>query len=179
MLGKLGKINPLRSWIGGFTDEEALKALDALREVKMGDFAERLTGSLSGGEAQRVAIARAIFQEPALYIADEPISSLDPKNAKSIMKLLRPLADDHPVLGVFHQPDMVAKYCTRAIGLKGGRIVYDGDPRLSHEKLMEIYGEELEEIEQQQGVAKEPEKLADEAGDKQHFREGKEAKIAG
>jgi len=147
MLGRLGSIHPLRSWLAGFSDKEAIAALEALRQVELDALAERQTGSLSGGEMQRLAIARAIHQRPALYLADEPISSLDPKNARCIMCLLRPLSIDHPVLGVFHQPDMVARYCTRAIGLTDGRIIHDGSPHMSNELLAEIYGEELAEIE--------------------------------
>ncbi|MGQ0531001.1 MAG: phosphonate ABC transporter ATP-binding protein [Panacagrimonas sp.] len=146
MLGRLARISPWRSWLYGFTDAEAEKAMAALDRVRMGEFAARMTGSLSGGEMQRIAIARAINQLPALYIADEPVSSLDPKNARAIMNLLAPLSRDKPVLGVFHQPDLVASFCTRMIGLRDGRVVYDGPPSLDKGLLREIYGEELEEL---------------------------------
>lgn len=53
-----------------------------------------------------------------------------------------------PVVGVFHQPEMTAKYCTRVIAIKDGKIIYDGDPKLSNDMLVEIYGEELALIEQ-------------------------------
>ena len=147
MLGRLGSINPLRSWLYGFTDEEALAAVNALERTKMASHAHRFTGSLSGGEMQRVAIARAIHQNPDIYLADEPISSLDPGNARAIMELLLPLSKKRPVLGVFHQPDMVARYCTRAIAIKDGRIIYDGSPTLSDDLLKDIYGTELKAIE--------------------------------
>jgi len=149
MLGRLGRINPVRSWLYGFTDKEAYEALDALEKTKMTAHAHRFTGSLSGGEMQRVAIARAIYQQPDIYFADEPISSLDPGNAKSVMELLAPLARERPVLGVFHQPDMVARYCTRAIAIKQGEIVYDGSPQISQATLRDIYGAELYEIQQE------------------------------
>jgi phosphonate transport system ATP-binding protein len=150
MIGRLGQISTLRSIFYGFTDEEAAEALKALEKVKIGNLAEIKTGNLSGGEMQRVAIARAIFQLPTLLIADEPISNLDPSNAKIIMKMIRPLSETMPVVGVFHQPDMTAKYCTRVIAIKEGRVVYDGDPKLSNKMLAEIYGEELALIEQQE-----------------------------
>src|SRR5262249_28581824 len=67
MIGRLGRIHPLRSWLYGFTDQEAREAMEALNRVGMADFAARVTGSLSGGEMQRVAIARAIFQRPLFY----------------------------------------------------------------------------------------------------------------
>jgi len=105
-------------------------------------------GRMSGGEMQRVAIARAIFQSPGLLLADEPLSNLDPSNAKVIMKLIQPLAQQMPVIGVFHQPEMTARYCTRVIAIKEGKMIYDGDPVLSHGQLADIYGEELRQIEQ-------------------------------
>jgi phosphonate transport system ATP-binding protein len=146
MIGRLGEIHPLRSWLYGFTDTEAGEAMDALRCVKMEAHADRVTGSLSGGEMQRVAIARAIFQRPSLYLADEPIASLDPSNSLAIMKLLQPLARETPVIGVFHQPEMTARFCSRVIAIRQGRIVYDGVPELSHRQLEEIYGDELMQV---------------------------------
>jgi len=144
MIGRLGRIHPLRSWLYGFTDQEASEAMQALDRVGMASFASRMTGSLSGGEMQRVAIARAIFQKPLFYLADEPIASLDPKNAESIMQLLQPLAQESPILGAFHQPDMVMRYCTRVIAIRKGSVIYDGAPNLSRSQLAEIYGGNLE-----------------------------------
>jgi len=148
MIGRLGQISTLRSILYGFTDKEAEEALMALEKVKIAHMAESRTGNLSGGEMQRVAIARAIFQSPTLLLADEPISNLDPSNAKIIMKLIRPLSENIPVVGVFHQPEMTAKYCTRVIAIKDGKMIYDGDPKLSNKRLEEIYGEELGQLEQ-------------------------------
>jgi len=150
MIGRLGQINTLRSIFYGFTDAEADEAIKALEKVKMAHMADTPTGNLSGGEMQRVAIARAIFQSPTLLLADEPISNLDPSNAKSIMKMIRPLSEIMPVVGVFHQPEMTAKYCTRVIAIKEGKVIYDGDPKLTEAQLVEIYGEELEQIEHQE-----------------------------
>ena len=148
MIGRLGQINTLRSLFYGFTDEEAELALGALEQVKIAHMAGNRTGTLSGGEMQRVAIARAIFQSPTLLLADEPISNLDPSNAKVIMKMIKPLSAKIPVVGVFHQPEMTAKYCTRVIAIKEGKVIYDGDPGLTNDQLVEIYGEELSQIEQ-------------------------------
>src|SRR5215831_9803168 len=142
MIGRLGRIHPLRSWLYGFTDREAAEAMEALDRVGMADFAPRRTGSLSGGEMQRVAIARAIFQQPLCFLADEPIASLDPKNSLAIMRLLRPLALDRPISGAFHQPEMTARYCTRVIAIRSGTLVYDGDPHLTREQLAEIYSQD-------------------------------------
>ena len=147
LLGRLGQISTVRSLFYGFTDKERAAALSALEKVKIGALAGARVGRLSGGEMQRVAIARAIFQNPALLLADEPLSNLDPSNAKVIMKLIQPLAQEMPVIGVFHQPEMTARYCTRVIAIKQGRIIYDGDPRLTTHQLVDIYGEELRQIE--------------------------------
>jgi phosphonate transport system ATP-binding protein len=146
MIGRLGRIHPLRSWLYGFTDQEAEEAMEALDRVGMAEFAARLTGSLSGGEMQRVAIARAIFQRPLFYLADEPIASLDPKNAETIMQLLQPLSREQPILGAFHQPELVMRYCTRVIAIKKGAIVYDGPPKLSVQQLASIYGDEMLQV---------------------------------
>lgn len=143
MIGRLGYTNPLRSWLYGFDDDDARAAIEALECCKITSLSHRITGSLSGGEMQRVAIARAIHQKPDLYLADEPVSSLDPGNARAIMELLRPLAEAHPVLGVFHQPELVACHCTRAIALRHGKIHYDGPPDIPAATLRDIYGEEL------------------------------------
>lgn len=147
LIGRLGQINSLRSLVYGFTDKEAEEALSALEKVKIHHLAGARVSSMSGGEMQRVAIARAIFQNPTLLLADEPISNLDPSNAKNIMKLIQPLSKDMPVIGVFHQPEMTARYCSRVIAIKAGKIIYDGDPRISDELLIEIYGEELRHLE--------------------------------
>lgn len=140
MLGRLGYISPWRSWLYGFTDAEARGAYAALEEVGMERFADRYTATLSGGEMQRVAVARAIHQQPRLYLADEPISSLDPRNAEAIMQMLQSLARARLVVGAFHQPEMVRRYCTRVIALKQGKIVYDGPADLSPDRLFAIYG---------------------------------------
>lgn len=144
MIGRLGRIHPLRSWLYGFSDREAAEAMTALERVGMAGFAGRQTGSLSGGEMQRVAIARAVHQRPLCYLADEPIASLDPKNSRAIMKLLQPLAAEHPIIGSFHQPEATAEFCTRVLGLRNGTIVYDGPPRLTRAQLADIYIQEPE-----------------------------------
>lgn len=149
MIGKLGQINQFRSLFKGFNNEEAQKAYEALEKVKIEKLAKRKVASLSGGEMQRVAIARAIFQEPVILLADEPIANLDPTNAKKIMKRLKPLSEEMPVIGVFHQPEIASKYCNRIIALKDGTVVYDGDSDISEDLLMDIYGDELQEIENQ------------------------------
>lgn len=140
LMGKLGRIHPLRSLFYGFTDEEVDCALDALDKVGISDLAFQRVETLSGGELQRVALARAIMQEPLLLLADEPVASLDPKNARVVLDYLSSLTQDMAILGVFHQPELVSQYCTRVIGIRDRRIVYDGSPHLSPGDLEIIYG---------------------------------------
>ena len=149
MMGRLGAINPLRSLLYGFTDQEAKEALQALEEVKIADLAFRKVASLSGGEMQRVAIARAIFQQPVILLADEPIANLDPLNAEIIMQLLLPFAEEMPVIGVFHQPLIAQRYCNRIIAIQEGKVIYDGPPTLTEAQLAGIYGAEFDELKQE------------------------------
>ncbi len=162
MIGRLGRMNPLRSWFYGFTDSEARDALKSLEAVGIASFANRVVQSLSGGEAQRVAVARALYQDPFVILADEPIGSLDPKNARAMMRLLRPIAERIPILGVFHQPELTAEFCTRVVGIREGQVIYDGPPRLTHEQLRELYGEELDHIEHPRTGAASPDGADDE-----------------
>jgi phosphonate transport system ATP-binding protein len=146
LMGRLGTISTWRSLFIGFTAQEKAEAMMALERVNMQTFANNRVNALSGGEKQRVAIARALFQQPNLLLADEPISNLDPKNAKTIMALLKELSVFFPVIGVFHQPELCAKYCTRIIAIKDGALFYDGQPNLDEKTLEDIYGEELSSI---------------------------------
>jgi len=146
MIGRLGSIGTFRSVVIGFTDQEAEEAMDALEQVKIRDLAFRRVSSLSGGEMQRVAIARAIHQRPQIILADEPIANLDPGNAINIMQLLRTLAEEIPIVGVFHQPEIAAKFSTRTVAIKSGKVIYNGDPKLNRQQLEEIYGEELRKL---------------------------------
>jgi len=146
MIGRLGQISTLRSLFYGFTDEEADLAMDMLKLVKMDCIAHRKVESMSGGEMQRVAIARAMFQDPFMLLADEPIANLDPSNAKAIMNILKPLSEKMPVIGVFHQPEVISQFCTRVIAIKDGRVFYDGSPKLSPNVLYQIYEEEFSSV---------------------------------
>ena len=97
---------------------------------------------LSGGQKQRVAIARAIAQRPEIILADEPISSLDPVSARSVMETLRNANEKYGITVVsnLHQLDYAREFCSRVIGLNGGRIVYDGSPdQLTAAAVAQIY----------------------------------------
>lgn len=140
LTGGLGRVSTVRSLLYGFTDEEVDRALTALDQVGIRFLASRRAETLSGGEMQRVAIARAIFQEPHLLLADEPVSNLDPKNTEVVLDFLKPLTERMAIIGVFHTPKLVSKYCTRVIGIRNGHVVYDGKPDLPDNILRLIYG---------------------------------------
>jgi len=104
---------------------------------------------LSGGQQQRVAICRALLQEPALLLADEPIASLDPHNARVVMEALRTVnrQDGLTVLTCLHHLDAARAWCDRVIAMQSGRIVFDGTPaQLTPIKVFDIYGVTEEEF---------------------------------
>ncbi|MGB9927222.1 MAG: phosphonate ABC transporter ATP-binding protein [Methanosarcina sp.] len=142
LMGKLGNMQTLGSILGKFTDEDLEMASRALYRVGVLNLAHRRAGTLSGGEQQRVAISRAIMQEPHLLLADEPVANLDPTTADSVMRYLRSISveDGVSTLAVLHQPELARKYATRIIGVRGGVVVYDGDPKIPESSLKEIYG---------------------------------------
>lgn len=97
---------------------------------------------LSGGQKQRVAIARAIAQQPEMILADEPVSSLDPVSARSVLETLKNANEKYgiTVISNLHQLDYAREFCSRVIGLNGGHIVYDGPPdRLCNATISKIY----------------------------------------
>jgi len=144
--GRLGYVPAWRSFLRRFPEADVARAFDLLDAVGLGEaFATRRADALSGGQRQRVGIARAIMQDPALILADEPTSSLDPKTSVEIMELLGSLSAGRgfPVIVNIHNVELARRYAGRIIGMTGGRIVYDGPPEgLERRHLTEIYGGE-------------------------------------
>ncbi|MET4103294.1 phosphonate transport system ATP-binding protein [Roseovarius sp. MBR-78] len=125
--GRLGRMPPLRAFLGSPTWRDLEIARTALADCGIGDLAERRVDSLSGGQRQRVAIARCLAQEPKLILADEPVSNLDPARAGEILSLLTGTARARGATALFssHQPDLARRFAQRIIGIRGGRIVFD------------------------------------------------------
>jgi phosphonate transport system ATP-binding protein len=120
-----------------------------LERVGLADLADKRADELSGGQQQRVGIARALMQEPRLLLADEPVASLDPVLAHSILRYIEELnrKDGVTVLCSLHFLDLVHRYATRVIGLKDGIKVFDGRPdEIDDRRFKEIYGQEAERI---------------------------------
>jgi len=149
LAGRLGYVNPLQSLLGYFSDEDRKRALASLEQVGLSDKAHVRADSLSGGQQQRVGVARALMQEPKLILADEPVASLDPVLAHSILKYLEQLNKERgvTVLCSLHFLDLVHRYATRAIALKDGRVVFQGLPQeIDDEQFKAIYGQEAERV---------------------------------
>ncbi len=144
--GRLGYVPVWRAYLRRFPAADIARAFELLEAVGLGaDFATRRADKLSGGQRQRVGIARAIMQAPALVLADEPTSSLDPKTSVEIMELLTKMSADRsvPVIVNIHNVELAKRFAQRIIGMTGGRVVYDGRPGgLTSEHLAEIYGGE-------------------------------------
>ncbi len=150
LVGRLEQRPALPSLFGLFRASDRADALLALDRFGLADVALQRAGTLSGGQQQRVAICRALLQNPWLMLADEPIASLDPHNARLVMQALRQVNRDHglTVLANLHHLDEVRTYCDRVIAMRAGRIVLDGTPAdLTPERVFDIYGVTEEELE--------------------------------
>lgn len=147
--GRLGYTNPALSLINRFSKEDVQRAYAQLDRVGLREKAKNRADELSGGQQQRVGIARAMIQAPDLILADEPVASLDPVLAHSIMQYLETIndEDDVTVLCSLHFLDLVHRYADRAIALNEGKLVFEGAPsEIDDAKFKEIYGKEAERV---------------------------------
>ena len=128
LLGRLNHRSTVTSILNMFTREERIMAIAALERLGIEQAALQQAGTLSGGQQQRVAIARALMQQPKVLLADEPIASLDPLNAKVVMDALSDIneRDGITVICNLHTLDTARNYCQRIIGMAAGKVVFDG-----------------------------------------------------
>jgi phosphonate transport system ATP-binding protein len=156
LMGRLSYTNTLLSLCKRFTPADRARAIRALERLDMAACALQPAATLSGGQQQRVAIARALVQEAHIVLADEPIASLDLHNATRVMDALRTInrEDRITVICNLHHVDTARTYCDRILGMRQGRITFDGSPEaLSHAQLRDIYGVESNDEELQQALA--------------------------
>ncbi|MGD9478540.1 phosphonate ABC transporter ATP-binding protein [Shinella sp. G-2] len=143
LLGRLNHRSTALSILNLFTREERIMAIAALERLGIEQTALQPAGTLSGGQQQRVAIARALMQNPKMLLADEPIASLDPLNAKIVMDALRDINEREGITVItnLHTLDTARAYCERIIGMSAGRVVFDGPAHaLDADAVRTIYG---------------------------------------
>tara|TARA_A100001015_G_scaffold129920_1_gene144158 strand:+ start:109 stop:912 length:804 start_codon:yes stop_codon:yes gene_type:complete len=148
ILGSLNTQPSLKAMLKLFSDEDRSTALRLLDRFGMIDTALQRAETLSGGQQQRVAICRAMMQQPKFILADEPIASLDPLNARLVMDALHRINREENILVIcnLHTLDTARNYCDRVIGMRMGEIVFDGpSSELTDEMAREIYGAEADE----------------------------------
>jgi phosphonate transport system ATP-binding protein len=141
--GRLSRRSTLSTMFNLWSDAEIGEALTILDRLGIAEQAAKRAEALSGGQQQRVAIARALMQDPRIILADEPIASLDPMNAQVVMDTLRRIHDEdgRTVIANLHTLDTARRYCERVIGMRDGRVVFDGTPdQLTTGAARDIYG---------------------------------------
>lgn len=148
--GRLGYVATMPSLFHVFSHDDNQRVIKTLEMVGLEDKIDVRADSLSGGQQQRVGIARALMQDPKMILADEPVASLDPVLAHSILKYLEKLNKEYgmTVICSLHFLDLVHRYATRAIALKDGYLVFEGLPKeIDDAQFKQIYGKDAERIE--------------------------------
>ena len=144
LTGTFNRTGYLRSLFNLQPTEDRELALEALETVGLLDEADQRVDRMSGGQQQRVGIARALVQQPALLLADEPVASLDPASAETVMTCFRETAKkrDLTTLASLHQVNIAREFGEEFIGLKDGKVIFVGSrSELTPSILEEIYGE--------------------------------------
>lgn len=142
LAGRLGHWSMARSLWSLVTPSDMELAHGALTEVGIPDKILDRTDELSGGQQQRVAIARVLVQNPEVILADEPVSSVDPSLASTIVRLLIDISrDSHKTLVIsLHSVDLALAYFPRVVGIKKGTTAFDLPPdEISEEMLEDLY----------------------------------------
>jgi phosphonate transport system ATP-binding protein len=143
--GRLGYVSFWRAYRRKFPKADVAAAFELLERVGLKDYHSTRADALSGGQRQRVGIARALMQAPDLLLVDEPTASLDPKTSRQIMRLLTELVHERgtPALVNIHDVALAQAFSDKIIGLRDGRIVFQGvSGEVTEQVLTQIYGEE-------------------------------------
>ena len=148
--GRLGYTRSWSSMLHNFQPQDYADARACLARVGLSDKESQRADTLSGGQQQRVGIARALMQKPDLILADEPVASLDPATAHSVLNHLEEMnkRDGMTVLCNLHFLSLARRYADRVVGLKAGELVFDGSPEeIDEQSFREIYGEDAVQVE--------------------------------
>jgi phosphonate transport system ATP-binding protein len=146
----IGRLPHVRGWRRAltlaryFAAREREVAVRSLHHVGLLDRAWQRTDTLSGGEQQRVAIAKILAQQPDLILADEPTASLDVSNGALVLETLRRIASRAglTVIATLHHVELARRYADRVVGLRAGRLVFDGTPaQMNETAMLDIFGE--------------------------------------
>ncbi|VAW06679.1 ABC transporter, ATP-binding protein (cluster 12, methionine/phosphonates) [hydrothermal vent metagenome] len=143
LMGRLAAVPRWKSMFGLWPAEDKELALRALERVGIVEKAYVRATNLSGGQQQRVGIARALAQEPKVILADEPVASLDPVTSHIVMRDLKKINEDLGITTLInlHFLDLARQYGQRLIGLRAGKLVYDGNINdVNDEIFRQIYG---------------------------------------
>jgi iron complex transport system ATP-binding protein len=140
LLGRTPHIRALA--VEGPADLAAVR--DALRQLDLEEFADRLVATLSGGERQRVLIARALAQGAPVVLLDEPTTALDVGHQQQVLELIDRLRAERglTVLTTMHDLTLAGQYAERLLLLDAGRVVVDGAAGevLTEDNLARYYG---------------------------------------
>ena len=173
--GRLGYVGFWRSYLRKFPQADIQAAFKLLEKVGLEKMFNKRADELSGGQRQRVGIARALIQKPDILLVDEPTASLDPKTSRQIMRLITELCVEQQLAAIIniHDVALAQMFAERIVGLRDGRIVYDGSPDdLKPDVLTEIYGkEDWTDVRKRKAKTGPVSKIEDESISEEHMAE--------
>jgi phosphonate transport system ATP-binding protein len=140
--GKLARWSTVSSLLSLLKPDDVGLAESALYKVGIGEKLFERTDELSGGQQQRVAIARVLVQDPEIILGDEPVSSVDPTLANTIVKLLIEISEEtrKTLIVSLHSVDLALAYFPRVIGMKNGKVAFDlPTEKISDAMLDDLY----------------------------------------
>jgi phosphonate transport system ATP-binding protein len=146
LMGRLHRVSTWRTLLGLYPGADIEIAMQALERVEIVEKAYVRASNLSGGQRQRVGIARALAQQPKVILADEPVASLDPPTSHVVMRYLQQINRELGITTIvnLHFLDLASAYADRIVGLRAGRLVFDGPGSAADATVFEsIYGRSL------------------------------------
>ena len=146
LTGRLSNISTIRSILGLWPKDQKEMAFEALNQVEILEKAYVRASNLSGGQQQRVGIARALSQKPKVMLADEPVASLDPITSRVVLSYLKKINTELGITTIvnLHFLDLAKEFGDRLIGLRDGKLVFDGNVNdVSDEDFENIYGRSI------------------------------------